>query len=92
MKFSTLILLPFLLILSQGCNRQENIDVRLTEADSLMMSNPEKSLEILESIGKPHYSGEELNAYYALLLSQARYRNFIDAESDSLIMVAVKYY
>ncbi len=95
MKISILVLLPLFLILSQACNRyshEEKIDIRLAEADSLMMSESEKSLEILESVGNVSNLGEKEKAYYALLLSQAHYRNFIDATDDSLIMAAVKYY
>lgn len=78
-------------VLIQGCRHTEAVDYRLVEADSLMASEPEKSLEILDGIDGGGL-GKKERAYYALLLSQARYRNNIKATDDSLITEAVKYY
>ena len=90
--------LPILIILLlaaaiTGCSRQKAPSYdNLAEADSLIDDNPEKSLEILNGIDNADGFDNSGKAYYALLLSQARYRNFIDPPNDSLIMEAVKYY
>ncbi len=86
-----IILFSFLLSGLFGCDRHVN-NARLAEADSLMFISPEKSLSILESItDKSGYSRGEL-AEYAFLLSQARSRNHITPENDSLIKIAIDYY
>lgn len=86
-----IILFSFLLSGLFGCDRNVN-NARLAEADSLMFISPEKSLSILESINdKSGYSRGEV-AEYAFLLSQARSRNHITPENDSLIKIAIDYY
>lgn len=74
-----------------GCRRHYD-DGKLALADSLMFISPEKSLSILESIGDISNSDKQNCAYYALLLAQARSRNHIAPENDSLIKVAIDYY
>lgn len=81
----------FCLINILGCRNQSS-DSRLAMADSLMFISPEKSLSILESISDVEKHEEKERAYYALLLSQAKSRNRITPENDSLIRIAINYY
>ncbi len=85
------ILLTILLItIVMGCSR--SVDKRLVLADTLMWTNPDSSLAILEAINRDSLQGEENLAYYALLLTQAQFRCNIQLTSDTLISKAVDYY
>lgn len=61
-------------------------------ADSLMETCPDSALSILESITYPQKMPRADRALYALLLTQARHKNYIALEDDSLIKSAVDYY
>lgn len=61
-------------------------------ADSLMEEYPDSALVILESISSPQKMPRADRALYALLLTQARHKNYIALEDDSLIKTAVEYY
>lgn len=60
--------------------------------DSLMEEYPDSALVILESISSPQKMPRADRALYALLLTQARHKNYIALEDDSLIKTAVEYY
>ncbi|MDE5701543.1 MAG: hypothetical protein K2I15_03850 [Bacteroides sp.] len=93
MKNKTALALLFLIVfLLTACNvRQEN-DRRLMEADLLMQSRPDSALRILQGIPMGELATRDDSAYYALLLTQARDKNFVVQKDDSLIGYAVAYY
>jgi hypothetical protein len=53
---------------------------------------PDSALSILESISSPQKLPRADRALYALLLTQARHKNYIALGDDSLIKTAVEYY
>ena len=71
-----------------------NTDIRkiLDSAESSLQLKPDSCLVILESIDKNVLNTREEKARYALLMSAALDKNYIDVSSDSLIRVAVDYY
>lgn len=75
-----------------SCGPQYNHDMRLVRADSLMNEHPDSALLILENIDPLHLKNKANHAYYALLLTQARDKNFVVQTDDSLIQTAVRYY
>ena len=83
-------LLAVLLSAAISCSR--SVDKRLVLADTLMWTNPDSSLAILEAINRDSLQGDENQAYYALLLTQAQFRCNIPLTSDTLISKAVDYY
>lgn len=83
-------LLAVLLSAAMSCSR--SVDKRLVLADTLMWTNPDSSLAILEAINRDSLQGEENLAYYALLLTQAQFRCYVNCSSDSLINFALDYY
>ncbi len=87
-----LYILIFLLTLSSVMSCGHSVDTRLVLADSLMWVNPDSSLVILESINRDSLKGDENQAYYALLLTQAQFRVDYAILSDSLINLAVEHY
>ena len=64
----------------------------LLRADSLMEKHPDSALTIIESISSPQKLSRSDRAYYALLLTQARHKNYVPLTNDSLIKTAVEYY
>ena len=75
-----------------GCGGSHRYDSRLTAADSLMRSNPDSALAIVEGIARDSLTREGDRAYRDLLLTQARYRCYVTATSDSDINRALSYY
>ena len=90
-----------------GCNRMPHYDERLTALDSLMRDNPDSVVAVLEALspnsspawGEVPVRAEEGEltsdydrAYRALLLTQARYKAYITATSDSDITRALAYF
>ncbi len=82
-----------IIALQVSCNHtQPSYDADLVRADSLTYSDKKAMLEILQSIDASRLKGEANKAYYALLFSEAQYRNRVEIKNDSLINVAVNYY
>ena len=75
-----------------GCGGAHRYDSRLTAADSLMRSNPDSALALVEGVSRDSLAREGERAYRDLLLTQARYRCYIPATSDSDINRALSYY
>ncbi len=82
----------FAVLLSAALSCSRSVDKRLVLADSLMWVNPDSSLAILEAINRDSLQGDENQAYYALLLTQAQFRVDYAIPSDSLINLAVEHY
>ena len=87
-----LYILIFLLTLSFVMSCSRGVDKRLVLADTLMWTRPDSSLAILNAINRDSLQGDENQAYYALLLTQAQFRCNIPLTSDTLISKAVDYY
>ena len=64
----------------------------LLTADSLMWMNPDTALLLLEQFPVPQELKGADRAFYALLMTQARYKTCKSLENDSLIKIAVDYY
>ena len=81
-----------LVALVTGCGGVHRYDARLVAADSLMWIAPDSALATLTAIDS--LTGEGDRAYYALLMTQARYKCYADitASDDSAITRAINYY
>ena len=75
-----------------GCHHVPHYDGRLTAADSLMRDNPDSVVTVLEALTTDSLTSEADRAYYDLLLTQARYKAYITATSDSDINRALAYF
>lgn len=73
-----------------GCGR--DVDSRLYVADSLMEEHPDSALIILDAYKLPAGASAYNRALYGLMLTHARYKNFIDETDDSLISVSADYF
>ena len=75
-----------------SCSDAPRYDRRLTTADSLMHDYPDSALAIIEAVNRDSLTTEHDIAYRDLLLTQARYKVYIPATSDSDINRALDYY
>lgn len=75
-----------------GCNRAPQYDSRLLAADSIIYKQYKLALKQLDSIKPEELTNSADRAYYALLLTQARYLNYFDSLSDQDINYALNYY
>ena len=76
-----------------SCSHESNhIQQQIEAAVNVMDEKPDSALSILDSINPSEIKSEKLFARYAIYLTQARYKNYIDETSDSLIKRAVNFY
>ena len=95
MKNITTVILLALVVLGAvvpGCDRVPRYDGRLTALDSLMRGNPDSVVAVLEALTADSFASEGDHAYRDLLLTQARYKAYITAISDSDINRALAYF
>lgn len=79
--------------ISDGKEHRRHVIAELMDsAEVIMNDEPEMAFRFMDSIDSHSISGRERKARYALLYSEAQYKNGIDAANDSLIMIAVRYY
>lgn len=88
-------LLPYivLIVLSTlvACGSSD-VDMALDRTEALMEECPDSALAIVSAIDPREIGGRQRRARYAVLLTQARYKNFDDETDDSLIATAMRYY
>ena len=75
-----------------GCGGSPRYDAHLVAADSLMHDVPDSALALVQAVDTASLPREGDRAYRDLLLTQARYRCYITATSDSAINRALTYY
>ena len=64
----------------------------MDSAEAVMNDDPGYALQLMDSINPASIPSRALNARYALIYSEVQYKNYIPAQNDSLIMIAVRYY
>ena len=79
-------------VLALACTTRPHYDPRLAQADRLLTVCPDSALRLLEVLPADSLHTEADRAYYALLLTQARDKNYLMQTNDSLIRVAVCYF
>ena len=91
MRLLLLIITAITIVSCNGARKSETFRL-LEDVDSYIEARPDSALAVLEGIDKSELTSKELEAKYALLLSQALDKNYIDLQSDSIIAPAVRYY
>ena len=86
-----LVMVALLVAMVTGCGAHR-YDGRLVAADSLMRNDPDSALALLEALPTASLTTEGDRAYHGLLISQARYKAYVVATSDSDINRALSYY
>ena len=89
MKFRFII---FIVIIALFSACQEESTLRLNTVDTLLVTNPDSALIVISSINPDELKTAKEKAKYALLMSAALDKNYIDIRSDSLICIAVDHY
>lgn len=93
MRYCILYMITAILILCNvGCSNRKKIGSILSDAENQMDKYPDSALVLLSNIDANKISTKKQKADYALLLSQAKDKCFIDETNDSLINIAVNYY
>lgn len=69
----------------------KSLDKNLVLSEELMSDRPDSALQILEKLKPENFSGEN-RAMYALLITQAQFKNYKPIESDSLFKIAYDYF
>lgn len=92
MKNNIALIILLIAFLSVACNERQSNNRQLILADSLMRSRPDSALCILQGISMDKFATQADSAYYVLLLTQARDKNYVVQTDDSLIRYAVAYY
>jgi hypothetical protein len=90
MKKTVFLFIAVILLLS--CCTRGRYSARLVAADSLMNAHPDSAYAILKSISPDTLPSKGDRAYYALLFTQAMYKNYDTIRSDSLINIAVNFF
>ena len=77
-----------------SCKDARNSEVYrlLTDVDSYIESRPDSALAVLEGINKAELTSKELEAKYALLMSMALDKNYIDRTDFDVLQPAIDYY
>ncbi|OFY44322.1 MAG: hypothetical protein A2X18_01570 [Bacteroidetes bacterium GWF2_40_14] len=72
-------------------NEQQNMKEKLEALDSIIRDNPKVAIDSLEKINKKRLSKSN-TAYYSLLTTIARQKNYESFKNDSVISEAVNWY
>lgn len=75
-----------------GCRGEARYDARLAAADSLLATAPDSALALVETLTRDSLTTDGDKAYRDLIVTQARYKCYITAASDSDINRALGYY
>lgn len=85
------IIFPVLVLLS-GCYPHSEAWTLMDRADTLMWSQPDSAYMVLKDIDTLLLRGNEERARYALLMSMAMDRNYIDTTAFAVLQPAIDYY
>ena len=88
---NALFISAFLVVFVSSCF-SSGIKKKLDLAESLLQPRPDSCLAIMEAIDVNDLNTREEKARYALLMSAALDKNYVEETSDSLIRIAVDYY
>lgn len=75
-----------------SCTENSELEKQFTSAESLMNNHPDSALDVLRKINRPSLSSDKMKAKYALLMSQALDKNYIDTTSFDILQPAIDYF
>lgn len=91
-RLKALPLLWIVACLFLSCAHKETEYALLRQADSLMWASPDSALALLKRASGRQWPTQADSVYYALLLAEAKDKNYIPQTSDSLIGQVAAYY
>ena len=90
-RVMALTVVAVIIVLSFMCSRPNHIQ-SLAQIDSLLVKHEyRQALDSLQAMDRSEFKKKD-NAYYNLLLTQAKYNSSINISNDSAISMAVDYY
>lgn len=89
---SVSVLFIILLFIVASCVSRHAVVALMDSAELVMNESPEQAYGLMSDIDPHSISGRAIQARYVLLYTEAQYKNYINETSDSLIMIAVRYY
>ena len=92
MRGAVIAILATILLTITGCSRPDRSDGRMDLADDLMKSRPDSAITVLSSIDTTSLADDGEKARYALLMSMALDKNYIDTTNFSILQPAIDYY
>lgn len=75
-----------------SCTENSELKKQFTSAESLMNNHPDSALAVLRKINRSSLSSDKMKAKYALLMSQALDKNYIDTMSFDILQPAIDYF
>lgn len=75
-----------------SCSGNPVVDRQLTVAENIMEERPDSALSVLKGIDTELVTSEAEKARYALLMSQALDKNYIDTTTFDVLQPAIDYY
>lgn len=75
-----------------SCSGNPEVDRKLTVAENMMAERPDSALSVLNGIDTELVTSEAEKARYALLMSQALDKNYIDTTTFDVLQPAIDYY
>lgn len=75
-----------------SCTENSDLGKQCASAESLMNNHPDSALAVLRKINRSSLSSDKMKAKYALLMSQALDKNYIDTTSFDILQPAIDYY
>lgn len=75
-----------------SCSGNPAVDRQLTVAENIMEERPDSALSVLKGIDTELVTSEAEKARYALLMSQALDKNYIDTTTFDVLQPAIDYY
>lgn len=79
-------------IMVVSCGNNSEIDIQMTKAENLMEQHPDSSMAILSGMDRAKLSSDKERARYALLMSMALDKNYIDTTTFDVLQPAIDYY
>lgn len=86
------IMLAVLVNMIISCNGNPEIDRKLDHAETVMNQYPDSALTLLRGIEKEGLKSKHEKAKYALLMSMALDKNYIDTTTFDVLQPAIDYY
>lgn len=75
-----------------SCSENSELEKQFASAESLMNNHPDSALAVLRKINRSSLSSDKMKAKYALLMSQALDKNYIDTTSFDILQPAIDYF
>lgn len=92
MKHFKVILIVAFIVLCAACGKRYTNHKLILQAENLLTTHPDSAYALLESIPHPEHLPAPDYAAWCLHYMHARYKLYMETNSDSLVKVAMNYY